>query len=522
MWRAVIVDDEPVIRMGIKASVDWTAEQIEVVGDYANGAEALEALQNEAVDILITDIKMPVMDGLALAGKAIALHPRIKVVLVSSYHDFDFVRQGLKIGAVDYILKHTLEPEELLQVVRKCKEMLMEESAKPGTGAIAGGALIRQRMRYEQDLKRHLVHKTESLPEGGYPEWMAGDYLAVCVRLNGVHAIEEDQGYLHKSVVLDQLIDIFYRMLPGGIALQSAENELFFVAPQAAGSAVDLGRLRMSLEEETGVGITMGYAGGSGPENVRESFRICREASERGFFEGPGIYDFRDSRPVSIAGKSLPQMLLSMAVHGEGAGLDETLAEWCSQWASGGIAPAALKEEACRVLSVMYKQVVDPYALVESFDRLFKTESLHELSRLLKEQIAELRKMKSPVQPSLTTRNPIDRALDYIHARYLESLTLQEVADAVHVSKNYFSILFKKTTGHNFIDYVIMLRIQKARELLAGTQLKVYEIAEQSGFGDVKYFSKLFKKMTGHAPVEYREKQMEKDGGAEGTGGGAG
>ncbi|MBN2982322.1 response regulator transcription factor [Cohnella algarum] len=520
-WRALIVDDEPVIRMGIKASVDWAAEQIELAGDCANGAEALEVIARESVHILITDIKMPIMDGLTLASRAMAVNPRIKVVLVSSYNDFEYVRQGLKIGAIDYILKHTLEPEELLLVIRKCKELLVEEQRKERLHQRPNEMSVRDRMRFEQELKRHLVHRTEHLPEDGYPSWVMGLYRAMYVKLNRVYAIEEQQGYLFKSVLLDQLVDSFYRVVPNGVAIQTAENELFFVLPSGVPEAVEISKLKQALEKDSDVTVTIGHTTGSGHGSLRECFLASREAAERGFFKGAGIYDHRDPVYVRAAGKRLPSTLLPYAADEDESGIDRSLREWCSEWENGGISPAVLKEEACRVLSLMYKHSVDPYALVESFDRLFKTESLPELSRLLKEQIFELRKHKTEVQTNQAARNPIDRALDYINARYLESLTLQEVADAVHVSKNYFSILFKKITGHNFIDYVILLRVQKARELLVTTDLKVYEVAEQSGFNDVKYFSKLFKKMTGCSPVDYRDKQMASADGFWGAGGNA-
>ena len=98
------------------------------------------------------------------------------------------------------------------------------------------------------------------------------------------------------------------------------------------------------------------------------------------------------------------------------------------------------------------------------------------------------------------------RALDYIHERCYDGVTLREVASHVHLSRNYFCHLFKKHTGHNFMDYVIRLRIEQAKRLLKETDAKVYEVAERSGFNDVKYFGKLFKKMTGLSPIEYRDR----------------
>ncbi|WP_274365042.1 response regulator transcription factor [Paenibacillus thermotolerans] len=512
MLRVMIVDDEPVIRFGIKASVDWEKEGCRVTGDFANGAEALEAMKAEPADILITDIKMPVMDGLALTRAALKLNPRIKVILVSSYNDFEYVREGLKLGVVDYILKPTLEPEDLVQLVRKCAEMLHENERLETRllGVLAGG-MERERRAYENNLKRFLVDRSEELPEHGIPAWLESDYAAVYAALNRVRALEEAYGFLHKSIVLESLVDVFYRRFPQGIAFQTAEVELFFLIPKLSGGELEreMQALQQLMAKEAGTGITFGLAIGAGSGTVKERFQQSQEACRRYFFEHEGIYRYREPSDRSAAGKAecnLPGMLLESPDRTDER-LNHIVETWKSCWSAGGKRPAELKEQACRVLSLLFKQSADPYALVEGFDRLYKAETLEELCALLMEQIAELRRQSLERTDSIHAHNPAAKALEYIRRHYLESITLQQVADVVHVSKNYFSILFKKTTGHNFIDYVIELRIQKAKELLSGTDLKIYEVAEQSGFNDVKYFSKLFKKITGYSPMDYRELQ---------------
>lgn len=109
MYKVLIVDDEPVIRHGISAFIDWEKEGMSVEDHYANGAEALAALESLSFDILITDIKMPLMNGIELMKQAQALCPWLKVILVSNYSDFEYVKEGLKLGAVDYLLKLTLK-----------------------------------------------------------------------------------------------------------------------------------------------------------------------------------------------------------------------------------------------------------------------------------------------------------------------------------------------------------------------------------------------------------------------------
>lgn len=528
MWRAMIVDDEPVIRFGIKASVNWAQEDIVVAADCANGAEALQRLAADPVDILITDIKMPLMDGLTLTRKALELNPAMKVILVSSHNDFEYVREGLKLGVADYILKHTLEPEELLAIVRKCRGML--EKDRHDRSRLLGmdhDELTQRRRRYESELKVHLIQSGEPLAEGGYPAWLDEKYAALCIRLNRVYAIEEQYGYLYKSVLLDQLSEALYDEVPEGIAAQTADNELLFLAPIMSenGEQAELlrGGLKELLEEDGGASVNIGYAEGSQGSEVRDVFALGQLACDRSFFEGSGVYRHTHDAVPHRDGKHLPSIIRADGNASASASVEriaELLAEWRNDWAQGGCPPVALKEQASRVLSMLFKHNVDPYALVESFDRLFKTETLAELCETTKQCHSELNKARLESFDAGAAHHPIDKALDYIRAHYLESLTLQQVADYVHVSKNYFSILFKKMTGQNFIDYVITLRFQKAKELLASTELKVYEVAEKSGFNDVKYFGKLFKKLSGHSPIDYRELAQPAADGASGRQGG--
>lgn len=123
----MIVDDEPISRIGLKSSINWKQEGLNIIGDFPNGGKAYEAMENNHVDILITDINMPVMDGLTLMKKGMEIFPKLKVILVSSYSNFEYVKEAIIYGAIDYILKPTLEQEDFLQLIRKCVQKLDEE-----------------------------------------------------------------------------------------------------------------------------------------------------------------------------------------------------------------------------------------------------------------------------------------------------------------------------------------------------------------------------------------------------------
>ncbi|MFD0710547.1 response regulator [Paenibacillus sp. GCM10027626] len=257
MCKVLLVDDEKMARMGLRAVIDWDASGFELVGEASNGEKAMRWVDEGEVDILITDIAMPVMDGLELTRIAKEKCPWIKVLLLSCHSDFEYVREGVRLGASDYILKPMLEEEALLAILRQMRAKLKEER------------------------------------------------------------------------------------------------------------------------------------------------------------ENQQIVEWYKKRNLSL---------------GSGGGKPDT--------------------------------------------------TLHQ--RL------------------------IQQATAYIDAHFTSPITLQQAADKANVSRNYFSEMFKRVTGQNFIDYIIALRVNRAKQLLQTSSLKVYEVAEQSGFNDVKHFSKQFKKIVGCSPAEFQ------------------
>lgn len=392
MHNVMIVDDEPVIRFGLKASIDWKKEGLLVVGDYPNGEQAWKALQEQPVDILITDIKMPLMDGLELTKRALSQSPSTKVILVSSYADFEFVREGLHLGAVDYVLKPTLEPEEFVLLLRKCCCLLEEERT------------IQEKLQFwdetEQKTKRDHLEKAikEVLYEQQDPfslkeqaEWLQQPLVLASIRLTYMKQPNEPYEFLQKMRLLEEAQVFLYEQEKTILCFPVSDMGLFACVPAHSTLDRTIKQLNEKLEEKNAGSFTAEYT----------------EVDHIGFLQ--------NSRIAKQASAGKENDLIAKAVH-------------------------------------------------------------------------------------------------YIHMHYTEELTLQKLADHVHLSRNYFSLLFKRFTGQNFIDYVIDLRVRKSKELLSHSSLKVYEVAERSGFKDVKYFSKLFKKVTDLSPVEYRLKQQEGKG----------
>jgi two-component system response regulator YesN len=517
MYRILIVDDEPVIRKGITSFIDLEKEEITVDDQYANGEEALAALKKQRYDILITDIKMPLIGGIELTKQALELYPWIKVILISNYTDFEFVKEGLKLGAVDYLLKLTLKKDDLLSVLQRCITLLVEERKKDfELTNYQLGAVFLERKRVEQELKRMIAQEqTSPILAEWTPEWLENSYACVYLMLDHADEWRENHGYLYVQLLLEEWQNMFYMHVEEGAALIVAESSLFIIVPNHDGD-MHRGRLlewKQALEDEWKVSTSAGIVVEQGISCIFKGFINSRAACQRRFFEGlGGLYPTNNSDTFTEKipkGKEIQHdfsPLFEMIRNGDP--ISSAIEYALERWNGGYLTPEQVKQEACIVLTGVFNlHGVEEPMLVERHDLIYQAETMKQMVALL---ICQLEENRTSFLPKLTENgydeNLIAKALEYIAAHYTENLTLQNVADTVHLSKSYFSLYFKKQTGRNFVDYLIELRIREAMRLLVESESRIYDVAKAAGFKDVKYFSKVFKKITGLTPIAYREK----------------
>lgn len=518
MIRVLIVDDEPVSRNGIHAFIDWDQEGMSAEGDCSNGVEALAAMERCSFDILITDIKMPLMNGIQLMKQAMELYPSLKVILISSYSDFEYVKEGLKLGAVDYLLKPTLEPEELLAVLKRCISMLEDERNKAREmNEYLQGAMYRERKLLEQEIKRSIVQGDHfPLSTGWAPAWLDKSYACVYLMLDGAEEWRENHGYLYVQLLLEELQEMFYVRMKEGASLLVSESSLFLIYPEQEGEVEgQISQWKTLLETERGISTSAGYTVEQGAGSILKGFADSAAACQRRFFEGPGgLYMWNGPEgaleKAMTGAKEVHDWTPFYEMIRNGDPVSSAVEFALERWKNGIMNPEQIKQEACSLLSGAYQLLSDAESMLsEELELLRRAETLEQLAAVLICQLEEIGKpfIAKPIDSGYGGQM-ITKALEYIAAHYTKNLTLQGVADIVHLSKSYFSLLFKKQTGRNFIDYLIELRIWEAKRLLAQNDSKIYDVAREAGFNDVKYFSKVFKKGTGFTPMEYREKHQ--------------
>jgi two-component system, response regulator YesN len=505
MYNVMIVDDEPIIRFGLKSSIDWEDKNLHLIGDFSNGKQALEAMERTGhVDILITDIKMPVMDGITLMKKALELNPKLKVVLVSSYNEFEYVREGLTHGAVDYILKQTLEPDQFSKTIHKCIGKIMEEQkVSEQLDHAEQTNRISERRGTEQAIKRILLGKEHSPASGQRVASLHMPQLLLLGSIKDLDRLQNEFGFLYKNLIIEEIQERFYRETEEGYCFPIGEKELIFFLGNTDDPLGTVHTLKSRIEKETALKLVFSYAVVPDPEKLVDGYHHASLAAQHYFFQRhTEIFSYE--REKEMLRDPLSPEEIKAHIHG-GEPLERFLDARFAYWQEESMNPDNVKKEAGNILKAMYWNKVDLGVLMDYISKMDSSETLEELTGLFHEAKHECEiLLESESRHPHTDNELLDKALMYIHDHFTQEMTLQHVADHIHISRNYFSILFKRFMKINFIDYVIDLRINKAKELLSRTSLKVYEVAGESGFNDVKYFSKLFKKLTGLSPGDYR------------------
>ncbi|QHW31618.1 response regulator [Paenibacillus rhizovicinus] len=440
MYKLLIVDDEKEIREGL-ASWPWHQVGIEVAGCCSHGLEALQFVEEKPVDLVITDIRMPFMDGIELMTALNARYPFIRVVILSGYNDFEYAQKALQFGAIDYLLK-PLQFQMLHDTFFRAVERLREEKqAEFRVSVLKRKAELLARVLRAEFLRRLFQ---EPLSEA-----------------------ELEQGFSDGEVLLEgnfYTVAVFRpdRLAEPGAAMGDKEKKLL---------AFSLDNILTDLWE----GKELGYHWVNGQTSEAYVLSMKREAEAhfaellpqwrkyRGLFKS--AFSGGVGRPVgSPADIYLSAQAASAAL---AANPEEgTLAI--------GESAAAANRPAAAVIASKEQAAAGTAAAAGGFEA--DTEPVNML---------------------------LVQAKQYIQDHFNRSLTLKEVADQVHISGSHLFALFKNS-GQTFLSFLTAIRLQRAMELLSGSNLKIYEIVEQVGYSDPAYFTEVFKKYTGKTPHEYR------------------
>jgi len=514
--RILIVDDEARHRRGM-LNLMRTIRPEYRVSVANNGMEALQSVKEWQPDLVLTDIRMPNMDGLAFLEKLGEVRHRPKVVFLSAYNLFEYAQTALRHGAYDYLLK-PVDTDKVEAVLRRIEEQASSEENADTAGASLPHTLVADWL------------SGRSAPPGcvdaGIPEWGDGPGRLVVSEyepLEGVPASEDAQALcrdLERRWAAFGEARSFIAEEPGSRRLR-AVTLLGGTGLDGDDPAYVRDMLERMADDRAHAQGRLVHAIGSPCANLLAEgprlYRACLDLLPYSFYDDRQGIVFQEERSSSpSATLELDPERLFSAVIGQQA---DKAAELCRTAfvklsGNGWTAPSVVKDNAS--LTVMnlksrFRSLLEPgisARLTETAVReIPESESFFALLALLEARLLELAGYLQNMKRG-RSEYAIESCIELIESRYAEDLALEQVAERYRFNPSYFSTLFKNHTGKSFSDYVTDTRIEKAKKWLADRQnvLKIYDIAERCGYRDTKYFHRIFKKRVGVSPEAYRHK----------------
>lgn len=535
--KVFLVEDEVIIRSGVKKSINWEQEGYEFVGEASDGELAYPMILKEKPDILITDIRMPFMDGLELSRLVKKELPDIKILILSGYDEFEYAKKAIKIGVTEYLLK-PISAAKLTEVLNAVAETIRQENEEKNLLETYFAEMRenteRDKMRLFEKLLMGDLSMGEILEAG---ERFGMNLGASCYKivLFKILANLENHVYAEQMVDACSSVEQAASMMEGVYVFQrGVEGWAFLLTAQDEKSMEESAKmLYQNLKQAMKNYTQLEYFGGIGStvpriRSLKQSFREADRAFAARFveeanqiisqkeFEKSQMEEGLKMQGVVQIGKSR-EMLQKFLSNGTREEVKAFSDAYISRIEEENIRSTMVRQyvviDVCIVILSFCERISSANRLQEEAEELQKMmQKIHSLSeikkyvvRLLNEAI-ELRDAESGRRYS----DLIAAAKKEIENHYMtEEISLNTVAISVGMSPSYFSSIFSKEAGKTFVEYLTEVRIEKAKEFLMCSSMKTSEIGYEVGYKDPHYFSYIFKKVQGCSPKEYRARGKE-------------
>lgn len=510
MYRLLIVEDEEFTRDQIRNAVNWEHMNIEIVGEAENGLDGLKLAEQFCPDIVLCDIKMPHMDGISFATELSGRFPSLQIIFLSGYSNREYMQNAIRLHAADYIFKpFTLS--ELTAALEKAIHQLQQ--------TVSG-----EQNKTDSELALHVLYHASSPDFQGYlsrlslPIDLGLPYLVMLIRLNsGIYYANSSSAAPHESLELQNYINEYSFGIDAEISKIFGDAFLMskcgngYVILTNAGKDMDRDFLTKHLSvlfsRIKDVPSTIGVSGTQNtPEALPLAFREARNASLSAFLKNYGqvlfIEDCRRSRfsPEHKDRQGYFEHLEAQDIPRAGECLNRYFLylSTCSPEDITGIRDDLLS----LALHLNKKLKNSPYKLIGEFINLASTlEDIRQyLQHLLSLYQAELKEKGS-------RGKIIYDAEKYILSHLSEPLSVKDIADHVYASTTYLCFLYKKQTGRTIREFILEMRMQKAKSLLLDSNMKIGDIAASLGYTNQNYFTRAFVSYYGTTPSKYRNKE---------------
>ena len=541
MLKTLIIDDDVFVYTNLKKLIAWEAEGFELCEAATHGAEALRVIAAGLPELIITDMNMPGIDGVTIIKYVQENYPQIKVIALSAYDDFQYVKESLKRGACDYLLKHSLTAESLLPVLRAVRESIgrerrddveqrrIAEQLQTGRAVLQRNfiqRLLREGVRDAAAARRtiealhlelgerNLVVAAGAIDDytllrGKFTPGELDDLLKSFGDMSA--AILRDMG--QARAVLALLDDAEFVIIFSMEELHSAQsiyNQVF----------ATLVRIRTTIKRYLNISACFGLDGiCGGLDELRTHYQKAQRLLGKRFYEGkdrifyePAVDPTRQNVPVLEIKDE--KTILELIKSCQRESLKNCISDIFLRIQRYQPNPAAIKMAMVSLINISVKTCReadletalvyghggdDPYEQLERFDTL---QEMRDWLLAVYEKLLDALELcgTNSVYDEVTKQ-----ALAYIYRNYKADISLTDIAAATGVNSSYLSRKFKKDCGKGIIEFLHWLRMEKAKLLMAEGRRRVKEIAGDVGYQNYNYFFKVFKDSQGMTPLEYEK-----------------
>lgn len=525
MIKILLADDEHIIKKGIREHIDWEALGAVVCAEASDGKEALRMVQEHQPHIIISDIKMPYVNGLEMIEEVKKICINCSVIFISGHDEFSYVQKALTLGALDYILK-PIDPlylqERLKEIIKSIHTRNKEQSALEHSKK----AQMRQFLQSitlgnesPLQIRKNLLSMSEEVKHKWF--YILSLQIDLYYHIAGKH-VEQNADIIRREFY--HLVDVFDSSSVYRISESLSSYEICLICDSQSELKEKLQQGLQSIHQITkkfGFSVTIGV---SNPlTSLKELHRAlidAQNALELKFIKGgDAIYhakDYEVYRSTFHGEQYLPDTTLLMQALKEGNvdALKEQFEHIIENILTNKEPKRALHYLSAEVLhhiiEILKKRDL---SIDEVFDNpinqwaeLGKIQTVQDFSERFIEQLISV-SMYIAKRRDYHASQILDQAIGYIKEKYCEnSLSLEEVAKSAGMSPCYFAVIFKQQTGKTFNRYLTDVRINIAKDLILYTDEKSYEIGPKVGYDNASYFSTVFKKTTGMSPSEYKKR----------------
>jgi YesN/AraC family two-component response regulator len=547
MYKIMLVDDEPIVRLAIKSLINWEEHGFEIAFEASNGKQALKLLEtNPGIDIIITDINMPILDGLELITQITDMNLEPEIIVLSSYNDYDWVRKAFKLGVNDYILKTEMEPLSILELVKGMAEKIdNKKRSLQNTNNVNN--FINSRYRKENILQELLTGGDTSILALNEPDGMLKinkNKIALCyLWVDDYQTVKEK--YISNSLkaftqsVVNSIDQVLTDTNSGEVLCISPEEYLIFMGfdelsqKQIRYKITDvIGRIQYSLKTYVNITASVGISEvGSIKEELEALSEQAKQNVKLRFILGKGKIIFpetanmvmwknreyaenSDQKKETIIGRE--EAFLNALGDADEDRASAELEKLFDIIRNNGYnnkiekiysSYMELLFVTASYLSKIGKETQQIFGTeIDFYEKILRFETQEEINVWIRNMVSWIINYLKEGRSSKQNR-VIQNAKQFIQMNYSDaSLSLKTVSEYVELSESHFSTTFTKDVGETFTDYLTNTRLEKAKELIATTNLKLYEISERVGYTNAEHFSRIFKKNVGCSPKDYMKK----------------